>query len=68
MEGIDRVGDGEDLCGNISGKAGGRISVWRLSFVSSHASFRFSSSTFFFYSSLVEHRYPFQLALFRFRL
>lgn len=26
MEGIDRVGDGEDLCGNISGKAGGRIS------------------------------------------
>ena len=26
MEGIDRVGDGEDPCGNISGKAGGRIS------------------------------------------
>lgn len=26
MEGIDRVGDDEDLCGNISGKAGGRIS------------------------------------------
>ena len=25
MEGVDRVGDDEDLCGNISGKAGGRI-------------------------------------------